>query len=77
MFAIEIKNIGIIDSAEIDINGLSVIAGDNDTGKSTVGKLIFSIIKAISRYKEDFNLSKEKQIEESIEDIYRYMRQSS
>ena len=74
MFAIEIKNIGIIDSAEIDINGLSVIAGDNDTGKSTVGKLIFSIIKAISRYKEDFNLSKEKQIEESIEDIYRYMR---
>ena len=50
MFAIEIKNIGIINYAEININGLSVNAGDNETGKLSVGKLIFSIIKAISRY---------------------------
>jgi len=41
-----IKNIGILPKAKIILDGLTVIAGENDTGKSTVGKVIFSIIKA-------------------------------
>ncbi|MBA5249383.1 MAG: ABC transporter ATP-binding protein, partial [Gammaproteobacteria bacterium] len=43
-----IKNIGTIKEAEIELSGLTVIAGENDSGKSTVGKLMFSIVKAIS-----------------------------
>ena len=38
-----LKNIGKIDNAEVDIDGITVIAGENDTGKSTVGKVLDSM----------------------------------
>ncbi|MCX6579649.1 MAG: hypothetical protein NT166_05635 [Candidatus Aminicenantes bacterium] len=38
------KNTGMIEDAGIELNGLTVIAGENDTGKSTVGKLLFAFI---------------------------------
>lgn len=41
-----LKNIGMIESANLNINGLSVIAGKNDQGKSTVGKALMALIKA-------------------------------
>jgi len=43
---ITIKNVGLLQKAKIILEGLTVIAGVNDTGKSTVGKVIFSLIKA-------------------------------
>jgi len=43
---LQLENIGIIKNATVQVNGLTVIAGENDTGKSTVGKVLFSIIKA-------------------------------
>jgi predicted ATPase len=43
---ITIKHIGRLPKANIILDGLTVIAGENDTGKSTVGKVLFSIIKA-------------------------------
>jgi predicted ATPase len=43
---ITIKHIGPLPKAKIILDGLTVIAGENDTGKSTVGKVLFSIIKA-------------------------------
>ena len=43
---LKLKNIGYIKEANIDISGLTVIAGKNDEGKSTVGKALMAIIKA-------------------------------
>lgn len=40
---LSIKNLAKIRQAEIELNGLTVIAGDNDTGKSTVGKAIYAM----------------------------------
>ncbi|QLB13597.1 AAA ATPase-like protein [Bisgaardia hudsonensis] len=51
---LNISNFSIIKQATIEINGLTVIAGENDTGKSTIGKLLFAIIKASQKYEEDF-----------------------
>ncbi len=48
---LKLKNIGIIKEADIKINGLTVIAGENDSGKSTVGKVLYSVIKTISQSK--------------------------
>ena len=42
-----LDNIGIIKKADIELNGLTVIAGENDTGKSTVGKALYMMIKTI------------------------------
>ena len=63
---LRLENIGMIKEATVKLNGLTVIAGENDTGKSTVGKVVFCIIKAVSRYEEDFNESKIYKIEDKI-----------
>ncbi|MDR1497796.1 MAG: ATP-binding protein [Puniceicoccales bacterium] len=44
---IQIKNIGIIDSAEIKLNGLTVINGANNSGKTTVGRCLYSLVSAV------------------------------
>lgn len=49
-----LKNIGMIKEANVDINGLTVIAGENDTGKSTVGKCLFSLIKTTEMCRGSF-----------------------
>ena len=71
---IEINNIGKINSAKIKINGLTLIAGINDTGKSTAGKILFSIIKATSRYKQDLKEGKEYNIIDKLEQLYNNLR---
>ena len=38
---LQLKNIGMIKEANVKIDGLTVIAGENDTGKSTVGKALY------------------------------------
>lgn len=49
---LHLENFGKIRHAEIELNGLTVIAGHNDTGKSTIGKALFAIVKSISEYPE-------------------------
>lgn len=44
---LEINNIGIINEADIDINGITVIAGENGTGKSTIGKVLYCAFNAL------------------------------
>ena len=69
-----VENIGIIKKANVTIDGLTVIAGNNDTGKSTIGKILFSIVKSISRYKEDLEEDKEKNIKQLVDRIYFILR---
>jgi len=40
-----LKNIGMIKEADIKFDGLTVIAGENDTRKSTIVKSLFSLVK--------------------------------
>ena len=65
---IQIKNIWKIKEATINLDWLSVIAWNNDTWKSTVSKVVFSVIKALQKYPE-FS-SKEKEIKKYIESLY-------
>ena len=50
---LNIQNFGINESASVNINGLTVICGENDSGKSTIGKLLFAMIKASQKYEEE------------------------
>ena len=43
---LEIKNVGLIESASIELNGITVIAGYNNSGKSTVSKSFIFAQKA-------------------------------
>ena len=44
---IYLNNIAKIKEANIEINGITVIAGENDTGKSTIGKALFSLFHSL------------------------------
>ncbi|MDR3174104.1 MAG: ATP-binding protein [Treponema sp.] len=43
---LEISNIGKIQKAAVEMRGITVIAGNNNTGKSTYGKILYCMINA-------------------------------
>lgn len=49
---LKISNIGKIEKAAIEIDGITVIAGENNTGKSTIGKLLFAIFNSMNNMDE-------------------------
>lgn len=55
---ISLRNIGLIGKADVDISGITVIAGKNNTGKSTVAKSLYSVFKAF--YNIDDKIEKDK-----------------
>lgn len=52
---INIENIGLIRQGSVFIDNVTVIAGVNDSGKSTIGKVLYSTIKAGLNYERDYN----------------------
>lgn len=44
---LKISNFSRIKKAEIEVDGITVIAGHNDTGKSTIGKILFSLFNSL------------------------------
>lgn len=59
-----IKNIGKVKEANIKINGITVIAGENDTGKSTISKSLFTVFNSF------YNI--DKKITEQQKDIIKF-----
>lgn len=46
-----VKNIAKIREATIELNGITVIAGENNTGKSTIGKILYSVFLSMNNIK--------------------------
>lgn len=49
---LKLHNILKIEDADIEIGGLTVLTGENNSGKSTVGKILFSILKAANNVRQ-------------------------
>jgi predicted ATPase len=64
----------MVKKADIDLRGLVVIAGENDTGKSTIGKMLFSVIRAFGKYKEEFEQDRHEFLVTRAERIYFELR---
>jgi predicted ATPase len=45
---VKLKNIGIISDADVSVEGITVISGNNGTGKSTVGKVLYSVVDGLN-----------------------------
>lgn len=60
---LRIKNFAKIKDADINIDGITVIAGENNTGKSTVGKILFSLFNSLSNVDEKILEERLKEIE--------------
>jgi Ni,Fe-hydrogenase maturation factor len=67
---VELENIGIIRKASIELNGLTILTGINDVGKSFVGKSIYTLIKSIKNSDILFLNSITLYVTEKIREIY-------
>lgn len=55
---LHLNNIAKIQDAEIIINGITVIAGKNNTGKSTLGKIVFCLFDALNNLEKKIRSQK-------------------
>jgi len=69
------SNIGIVESAEIELKGLTVLTGLNDTGKSFLSKTIYSIIKTVTESKEQAVFERFELINNNINQAFSLHRQ--
>ncbi|GAW90137.1 hypothetical protein FPS14_contig00042-0010 [Flavobacterium psychrophilum] len=66
---LKLQNIGIIEEADINIDGITLIAGQNDSGKSTVGKVLYALIRSVNIDEDRFNASKNEFVRNRIRDV--------
>ena len=64
-----INNIGKLKNAEVVIDGITVITGENDTGKSTVGKVLWSVFNGFYEIDEKVYKEKVSELEKIIDEI--------
>lgn len=55
---IKLENIGIVKNSSIALNGLTVITGKNNSGKSTVGKTLYALLDSVSNLSEKYEKDK-------------------
>lgn len=68
---LKLTNIGKIRHADIELNSITVIAGENNTGKSTVGKMLYCVFHAFYGIEEQVAAEQEKSVARALR---RYMR---
>lgn len=68
---LKIRNINKKKTADIKLDGLTVIAGANSSGKSTVGKLLFSMVKSQANAEFLNHQSKEEKLRKRVEELYK------
>ena len=64
---LKIRNVGKIDSTDIEIKGITIIAGLNGTGKSTVSRSLFAMFHSFSNISHKIRLEKEDAIKRQLE----------
>lgn len=68
---ISLNNISKIEKADIEIKGITVIAGENNTGKSTVGKALWSIFNSFYNIEEELKKEREELLYFNLENYLR------
>lgn len=70
---ITLNNVAKIKHAEVEIKGITVIAGENNTGKSTVGKALYAISNSFYNVKDQIY---NERVENAVSILQSMMRQS-
>jgi predicted ATPase len=68
----EIHNIGKIQEASIEMRGMTIIAGNNNTGKSTYGKALYCMFSVFRNSKTTIHEERERAIEDSISEYFNF-----
>ncbi|MGZ0025183.1 AAA family ATPase [Stenotrophomonas sp. S4] len=65
-----LERVGVIKRASIELRGLTVLAGENDTGKSTIGKAVFALVQALSTFPIALAKSNSTRLRREIDLVY-------
>ncbi len=65
-----LKNIGKVEEAFIELNGITVIAGENNTGKSTVGRALFAVFNAFNNIQKQIQSERINSIDNLLMRMY-------
>ena len=66
---LSIRNVGKLKEADVEINGITVITGENDTGKSTVGKVLWSVFNGFYEINEKVYKEKVSELEKIVDKL--------
>lgn len=67
---LDIQNINKIQEARIKLNGLTVIVGENGSGKSTVGKMLFSVVQVLKSTQDETLSKSDNLLDKYIQALY-------
>ena len=65
-----INNVGKVRNADINLDGITVICGDNNSGKSTVGKVLFAFFNAMCDFQNKIEKEKHSKIASYFSEYY-------
>jgi len=65
-----LENIAKVRKADVEINGITVIAGENDTGKSTVGKALYSVFNSLYHVENQIREERVRTISNLLDGLY-------
>ena len=65
-----LKNIGKVEEAFIELNGITVIAGENNTGKSTVGRALFAVFNTFNNIQKQIQSERINSIDNLLMRMY-------
>ncbi len=63
---LSLHNVGNVKEATVELNGITVIAGENNTGKSTVGKALYCVFNSCYKLEEQIKRERDEAIENAI-----------
>ncbi|MCI5508883.1 MAG: AAA family ATPase [Eubacterium sp.] len=64
---VHIENIGVIEEMDVDFEGITIIGGENNTGKSTIGKIMFACYQNMAEWGEFYSEFVKTKIEKYLE----------
>lgn len=77
---IRLENIGIVKDSTIALNGLTVITGKNNSGKTTVGKTLYALLDSVCNLQQKAKSDRRYYIKMQLENVasalelFRYIR---
>ena len=66
---IKLENIGIVKDSVIAMDGLTVITGKNNSGKTTVGKVVYSLLDAVCNINQKFKSDRQHYIQKQVDRV--------
>jgi predicted ATPase len=71
---LKLENIGMLKKADIEVKGISLVAGPNDSGKSTINKLFYSVVRGLNVDRKTFETEKNKSLKKDYQDVIKVLK---